>query len=272
MAAYSGKQTGEHALLRQIMDTFNAGDIVIGDAYYGSFFLIATLLHRKVDVVFPQHGGRHTDFRSGSRLGKRDHLTDWEKPAKPDWMDAQTYAAFPQRIRVRETTVSTQQRGYRTVSHIIVSTFTDPALVSATDLSELYGYRWFVELDFRSVKTVMRMDILRGKTPDMVRKEVWAHLLAYNLIRKIMAQAAVHHHTKPREMSFKLALQMIGAFRQAGLLQENDLSLLQALFTAIVTKKTRQQLGRHEVRMVKRRPKPFPRLQKPRAFYKKAGI
>lgn len=129
--------------------------------------------------------------------------------------------------------------------------------------------RWFVEIALKSIKETMHMDILRGKTPEMVRKEIWAHLLAYNLIRKIMAQAAVVHNKKPVNLSFKLALQVIASFRQAGIFNEKNSTSYYHLLKAIAYKTVGNRPNRLEPRRVKRRPKPFPKLQKARQLYKR---
>ncbi len=271
ITSWSGKETGEHALLRQLMHVFKFGDIVLGDAYYASFFLIATFIKMGVDVVFPMHACRDYDFRKGNRLGKKDHLVQWKKPKKPEWMDKQTYFEFPNSIIIRESVVIDENHGYRAKRRVLVTTLLNSKKVTLQDLAELYRYRWFVELNLRSIKEIMHMDILRGKTPMMVHKEIWAHILAYNLIRKIMAQAAVLHYRNPREMSFKLALQMLFAFRQAGIFSEKDEKMYAYFIEAITHKVVGNRSGRSEPRMVKRRPKTFPRLQKSRNFYRKAA-
>jgi hypothetical protein len=269
IASWSGKGTGEHALLRQLMPVFNSTDIVIADAYYASFFLVATLMQKGVDVVFPQNASRHCDFQRGKQLGKGDHVVEWARPTRPQWMSKEEYAKFPEKISIRETKIVLNCPGFLSKSRVLITTFLDPKAVSVNDLSELYTLRWFVELDLRSVKETMRMGILRGKTPEIVRKEIWAHVLAYNLIRKIMLDAAIKYQCNPREMSFKLALQMLSSFRQAGILSESKGELNVTFLQAIVTKKTGQQRGRSEPRVVKRRPKSFPRMQQPRASYHK---
>lgn len=267
---YSGKQTGEHALLRQLMDVFKAGDIVLGDCYYASFFLLAKLIELGIDAVFPIHNARKHDFRTGNRIGKKDHIVLWEKPAKPEWMSQEEYDQFPDEIKIREISIENKRDGFRTKKRTLVTTFLDHQAVEKSDLEELYNYRWFVELSLRSIKETMRMDILRGKTPAMVRKEIWAHLLAYNLIRKIMAQAAVIYNKIPSKLSFKVALQMIEAFRQAGIFDEKNGDAYMQLLKAIAHKIVGNRPGRSEPRRVKRRPKPFPRLQKARPLYKRA--
>jgi hypothetical protein len=264
---YEGKGTGEHALLRQILNSFEAGDIVLGDAYYGSYFLIATLMAMKVDVVFPQHGGRNSDFRKGKRLGKDDHLVELIKPQRPDWMSEELYARFADKISIREVKVNYLCEGFRDKTQILITTLVNEMDFSKEDLLEIYSKRWFVELDFNSLKTDMGLNILRSKSPAMVIKEIWACFLAYNLIRKIMAQSAAVHNTHPRKMSFKLAMQMIYAFRQSGLLCENSANYL-ILLKSLVSKEVGNRPGRSEPRMVKRRPKPFKRLQKNRKHYK----
>lgn len=268
---YSGKGTGEHGLLRQLLSAFKVGDIVLGDCYYASFFLIAQLMQMGVDAVFPIHSARDCDFRLGKRLGKKDHLVTWQKPKKPKWMDEESYNHFPETITVREVSISNNHSGFRSNPRIIVTTFLDHKDVSKTDLGSLYDCRWFVEISFLAIKQTMRMDILRCKTPAMVRKEIWAHLLAYNLVRKIMAQAAMQHHKNPRQLSFKLALQTLFAFRQAGIFSEKNGSIYNKMLQAIAYKTVGNRPGRSEPRMVKRRPKSFPRLQKSRKLYQKAA-
>lgn len=271
IAPWSGKGTGEHTLLRQLIYVFNKGDIVIADAYYASFFLIAMLIKIGVDVVFPQHASRHSDFRTGKRFGKGDHLVEWIKPARPQWMSEEEYKNFPETITIRETKITSNCPGFRSKTRVIVTTFIDEKSVTPNDLGKLYSFRWFVELNLRSVKETMRMDILRCKTPEMVKKEIWAHILAYNLVRKVMLQSAMIYKRNPREMSFKLALQTISAFRQAGILCERNHQHYVLFLQIIASRKTGQQKRASEPRMVKRRPKSFPRMQKPRAFYQKTG-
>lgn len=251
------------------MHVVKAGDIVIADAYYASFFLVAMLIKMGVDVVFPQHASRHSDFRTGKRLGKGDHIVKWIKPTRPQWMSEEEYDNFSETITVRETKIVSNRPGFRSKARVIVTTCIDEKDVTPADLGELYSFRWFVELNLRSVKETMKMDILRCKTPEMVRKEIWTHLLAYNLVRKAMLQSAIMYKRNPREMSFKLALQTISAFRQAGILCENDHQHYALFLQVIASRKTGQQKRASEPRMVKRRPKAFPRMQKPRAFYQK---
>lgn len=220
-----------------------------------------------VDVAFPIHSARNHDFRRGRKLGKKDHLVQWKKPAKPEWMDEDTYSCFPSYIPVREVLVNNARAGFRSKPRVLVTTFLDPSAVSREDLGRLYDYRWIVEINLRYIKETMHMDILRGKTPEMVRKEIWAHLLAYNLVRKIMAQSANQYNKRPQELSFKFALQILYAFRQAGIFSEQNGLVYHKLLKAIASKTVGNRPGRIEPRMVKRRPKAFPRLQKPRHLY-----
>jgi hypothetical protein len=266
---YSGKGTGEHGLLRQLMNVFKSGDVVLGDCYYASFFLMAMLIQIGCDVVFPIHAARNSDFRRGKRFGKKDHLVNWQKPARPEWMDEEIYKSFPTFIEVREVSIINDRPGFRSKSRTVVTTFIKHSEVSKHDLEALYDCRWFVEINLFAIKQTMRMDVLRCKTPEMIRKEIWAHLLAYNLVRKIMAQAAIIYEKIPRQLSFKLALQIIFAFRQAGIFCENDKDVYNKMLRAIAYKKVGNRPGRSEPRMVKRRPKAFPRLQKARSLYQK---
>jgi hypothetical protein len=221
LGPYCGKGTGEHALLRELLPNFFPGDVALGDCYYCSFFLLATLIASGVDAVFPMHAARDCDFRTGKKLGEKDQVSTWLKPPRPSWMDKETYAAYADEIVVRETEVVLENKEYRTEPLVLVSTFLDPKHTTKQDIVDLYDRRWLIELDLRAIKSNMQMDVLRGKTPDMVRKEVWAHLLAYNLIRKVMAQAAEVHGKNPRKMSFKLAQQSIESFRGGNMFCES---------------------------------------------------
>jgi hypothetical protein len=262
-----GKGAGEHALLRQLMNVFKRGDIALGDCYYGSFFLISTLMRLHVDAVFPIHSRRNHDFRKGKSLGKNDHVVQWKKPLKPEWMSPEEYVVFPDEISVREVEIKNERKGFRAQSRIIVTTFLDSESVNKHDLHTIYSYRWCVELDLRSIKDTMRMGVLRGKSPLVARKEIWTHILAYNLVRKIMAQAAQVHGKKPRDLSFKLALQVIEAFRHVGLFVESKHVIYGRLLKAIAYKTVGNRAGRHEPRRLKRRPKNYPLLLKPRSLY-----
>ena len=262
-----GKETGEHALLRQLLPTLTSNDLLIGDRYYSSFFLMATLIKRGISGVFPLHHTRQPDFKTGTILGKKDHSVTWKKPAKkPNWMTREEYDAFPDEISVREAAVEIKQPGFRAKTLILVSTLLDSRDVSKTALASLYSCRWFIELSLRAIKETMNMDILRGKTPSMIRKELWVHLLAYNLIRRWMAQAAWHAGKAVATLSFKLTLQLLRPFESFALLATPEQQ--SQLTYAIASKTVANRPGREEPRRIKRRPKPFPLLQMARELYK----
>ena len=181
------------------------------------------------------------------------------------------YEMAPNEILVREVATEIKRPGFRTNIRVLVTTLLDPVAYSASDLANLYSCRWFIELSLRSIKDTMQMGILRGKTPGMVRKEIWVYLLAYNLIRRLMAQAAWLHGKAVATLSFKLTLQMTKAFQQAGLLNESNPTIYKKLLEAILSKQVGNRPGRQEPRRVKRRPKPFPLLQKHRGLYANAA-
>lgn len=251
---YQGKGTGEHGLFRGLRRCFVEGDVMLADSYFCSYFLIADMRRRGVDVLFEQHGARITDFRSGDPLGARDHLVWWSKPARPDWMSVEEYHGYTDEIKVREVKVGKK---------VLVSTFLSPRKTPKAALEELYWQRWNVELDLRNIKTTLGMEVLRCKTPPMCEKEFWAYLLAYNLIRLLMAQAALQADVLPRQLSFKHTLQMWVAWSQRQFLSESGEDTA-TLFALIAQIRVADRPGRAEPRAVKRRPKPYPRLDKPR--------
>ncbi len=251
---YQGKGTGEHGLFRGLRECFVAGDVMLADGYYGSYFLIADMLRRGVDVLFEQHGARATDFRRGERLGVRDHLMWWSKPARPAWMSVEEYRDYPDEIKVREVKVGKK---------VLVSTFLSPRKTSKAELGKLYWQRWNVELDLRNIKTTLGMEVLSCKTPQMCEKELWVYLLAYNLIRWLMAEAALQADVLPRQLSFKHTLQIWVAWSQRQFLTAADEDTV-TLLLLIAQIRVANRPGRIEPRAVKRRPKPYPRLDRPR--------
>ena len=190
MGPYQGKETGETALLRTLWDGLEAGEIALGDRCFASFFGIAGLSQRGVDSLFRMHQRRKFDFRRGRRLGIEDHVETWAKPDRPEWMDAATYDQIPDKMEVRELRVRVDQPGFRVNELVLVTTLLDGGRFAKEQVADLFIDRWNIELDLRSIKCVLQMDVLRCKTPEMVRKEIWMHLLAYNLIRGMMVKAA----------------------------------------------------------------------------------
>ena len=190
LGPYKGKETGETALFRTLLEGFEPGEIVLGDRYFASYFMLAALLERGVDGLFRMHQRRKFDFRRGRRLGSEDHVVTWTKPARPEWMDKETYDQVPEELRVRELRFKVQQPGFRVNELVLVTTMLDAEEYTKEELADLFIERWNIELDLRSIKDVLQMDVLRCMSPEMVKKEIWMHLLAYNLIRGVMAKAA----------------------------------------------------------------------------------
>lgn len=262
---YKGKQTGENALFRGLFGQLPPGDVVVGDCGFGSFWNFAMLKVHGVDAVFPLHQCRPEDFRRGTRLGKNDRLVEWRKPrARPDWMDKQTYQSLPDTLTLRQVRVHINVPGFRVQTLVLVTTLLDPRQYPKEELAEVYRTRWQAELDLRTIKCAMRMDVLRGKSPAMVGKEIWMHLLAYNLIRTIMAQAAAAHRCTPRDISFTGAWQTLGAFAPLAPPTRRDPLVYAALLHAIASHRVGNRPNRIEPRAVKRRPKPHALLTEPR--------
>ncbi|MCH8968350.1 MAG: IS4 family transposase [Planctomycetes bacterium] len=267
MGPYAGKETGETALLRQLLKRFRPGDILLGDRYFCSYFMIALLQEMGVDFVTRVHQLRTIDFRRGRRLGQGDHVVLWSRPQRPKWMDPQTYDRMPASIEVREVHVRISEPGFRTESFVAVTTLMAAAVYAKDDIAELYHSRWQAELDIRAIKITMGMDILRCKTPEMVRKEMWTCLLAYNLIRQTLLQSAQKAGVPPRALSFTAAVQSIAASWLVIVLSDDALAalLIDAASVSLAEHVVGDRPGRLEPRAIKRRPKPHDLLTKPRA-------
>jgi len=243
--------------------------VVVADRYYCSYWLVAMLQELDVAVAFRLHQRRHYDFRRGRKLGQGDHVVAWVKPARPDWMEPALYARLPATLTVREVRVQVAQPGSRTKQLIVATTLLDAEQFSAQDIGDLYHRRWHVELDIRAIKQTLQMEYLVCKKPAMVRRELWAHLLAYNLVRQVLAAAALESGHQPRQLSLAGALQTLEAFRWIFLGQEvgstDGRSLTTILLVAIGTHEVGDRPNRVEPRKVKRRPKSYGRLNQPRA-------
>lgn len=267
MGPYAGKETGETALLRTLFDRLERGSIVLADRYYCSYFMIALLQELGIDIVARLHQARDVDFQRGRRLGKGDHVVTWTKPQRPAWMDEATYQRMPASIQVREVHVQVHQPGCRVESLVVVTTLTDATRYTKDDIAELYHQRWLAELDIRAIKVTMGMDVLRCQSPAMVEREMWTCLLAYNLIRQAMLEAALQAERSPRELSFTAALQKVAAAWTV--LALGDETLCGALVAAQLRDMAKNIVGerpdRVEPRAVKRRPKPHKLLTEPRA-------
>ena len=271
---WRGKQTGETALFRTLLDDLRPGDVLVADRYYCSYWVVALALARGVHVVFRKHHLRHTDFRTGRRLGRNDHVVTWTKPQRPAWMGQADYEALPATLSLREGRTRITTPGCRVKDLVVVTTLLDPDAYPLVDILDLYHERWHVEIDLRSIKTQMKMEILRCQTPAMVRKEIWAHLLAYNLVRKVMAQAAREHDRTPRQLSFAGALQTLNEFRTLLLIAAAaDLpALCDDILKAIASHRVGARPDRCEPRKVKRRPKGYSRMLKSRAAERAACL
>jgi Transposase DDE domain len=270
---YAGKGQSELGMLRKLWGVFRRGDVLVADRLMCAWTEMVMLQQRGVDCVFRLTSHRTADFRRGTRLGKDDHIVKWMKPTKPRSIDRKTYDALPEFLMVRECRIRIERPGFRVRCLIIATTLLDADEYTKDDLAQAYRARWNEELDLRSIKITMQMDLLRCKTPELVRKEIWTHVLAYNLIRTIMAQTASQEGISPRSISFKATLQVLAAFQpvisqQAHRGVEHLNSLYQQMLRAIAQHRVADRPDRFEPRMTKRRPKNYDRLTKPRTEIK----
>jgi hypothetical protein len=266
IAATVGKKTGENTLFRGLLTAFQAGDVLLGDRLFASFRELALCLRGEVDVVARQHATRRTDFRRGQWLGLLDHVVTWRRPPfDPHRFTRAEWEALPQELQVRELRYRVTQPGFRAAEVTLVTTLLDPLAYPAAEIAALYRERWHCELDLRSLKSSLQMGHLRCKSPEMVKKEIWTHLLAYNLIREAAAEAARRHGGMPRHVSFTGAVQLINAFatylplcpqRRAGWRRE--------LLAALATIRVGNRPDRIEPRKLKKRQSKYTYLTRPR--------
>jgi len=257
IGAYKGKGTGEQSLLREVKDSIKKDDIVLGDRYFPSYFLMADLYAIGADGIFKGQSQRHYDFRKGQPLGKNDHVVQWKKPQRPQWMSQETYRQYPDEITVRE---------FKVEGSVYVTTFLTVRHYHKHELAKIYKLRWHIEINLRSIKSTMNMDMLSCKSPEMVRKEIGIHFLAYNMIRIIIAEACQREGLNPREISFKGTVQLLNSFMPHfvnGSTKHNG-RMYTRMLSLIIKNKIGNRPGRVEPRAIKQRQKPFKTLDKPR--------
>lgn len=266
MGPYEGKETGETALLRTLLDGFEEGEVAVFDRYYCSYMMLALLQLRGVDVCTRLHQCRQTDLRRATRLGPGEHLVTWSRPERPAWMSEEVYATIPETLTVRQVEFDVSEPGKRTEAITVVTTLTDPVAYSAADIAELYGYRWNAELDIRHIKQTLHLDHVRCKSPEMVAREVWTTLLGYNLIRKVIASAAAVHDKQPRQLSFTGACDAIQSswMLLATGSSRDPAELWRTALEGIATHEVGNRPGRIEPRVVKRRLQRYPLMTRPR--------
>jgi hypothetical protein len=275
LCRYAGKGQSELGILRSLWDLFRPGDVLLADRLMCAWTEIVVLKQRGVDCVCRFTSHRSMDFRRGKRLGPGDHLVQWVKPPKPRSVERSVYETLPAVLTIRECRVTVAQTGFRIRTLLLATTLLDPELYSTDELADLYRARWNGELDLRSLKQTLQMDVRRCKTPELVRKELWTHVLAYNLIRTVIAQAAVRYHVAPRSISFKAAVQTLEAFQPViTWLGDHDAAFRStvylALLDAIIVHRVADRPDRVEPRKKKRRPKCYDRLMVPRSVAKRA--
>src|SRR4051812_2126889 len=267
MAPYEGKGTGETTLLRAMYDSLKPGDVVLADALFDNYFLVCELRARGIDIV-----ARAQYKRVGSQVLESRPDGDilvWQRPNKPRGMTGEQYRSYPKTLLMRQVAVDARDKNNRAEQFHVITTILD-ASIDGGQVGDLYERRWEGEVDIRSIKSTMRMDILRCKTPEMVHKEIWTHLLAYNLLRTAMAVAASANGLEPRQVSFKGAKQTLTAFapKIEAARPEDRAALIDAMLTAMAYHRVGNRPGRWEPRARKRRPKPGARLTQPRATAK----
>jgi len=267
IAPYAGKGTGETTLMRKMFDSLRPGDVVLADALFDNYYLICDLQEQGIDIVT-----RVKYKRSSSKMiesGPAGDILVWKRPAKARGMTGEQYRTYPESLTMRRVHVDARDRNNRAQQFDVITTILDTA-ITGKQIGNIYERRWCGEVDLRSIKSTMQMDILRGKTPAMVQKEIWTHLLAYNLLRTVMALAAHEHVLEPRHVSFKGAKQVVTAFapKLEAAPAKKRVTLLEVLLTTIAYHRVGNRPGRWEPRARKRRPERGNRLMQSRAVAK----
>jgi hypothetical protein len=262
--------THDIKLARKIYQNLNPGDVVLGDRAFCAYADIVNLKNQDCDGVFRKHQSRKTEMRKGKIVGSSDKLVTWNKPKKcPSCLSQSEFDSLPTTLVVREICYYIEIPGFRTKQVILITTLLDQTAYSTIDIINLYEERWTVEVNLKHLKTTLGMDILRGKTPSLVRKEIWAFLLVYNLLRTLMFEAGSAYNVSPLRLSLQGTRNhlknFIPNFLNAS--KQNLYITYQTLLKIIIHQEIPERPGRSEPRVRKRRPKAYPLMQKPRKEY-----
>lgn len=267
-AAYCGKQTGETSLARQLFSRLRPGDVVVADCYLCTYFIVAACLQRDAEIVMKNHHKRSDDPEGCFRYhGNLERVTTWHRPARPQWMSQQEYDRLPETIVVRLVDVVVDKKGFRSERFTVATTILDRSNYRSDWIASIYRSRWFVELDFRSMKESLNMDILRAKSPAMVLTELWSCLLAYNLIRMKMLQSGITLDRDVRSMSFVQTMTLLAGGWVLLAATGVDAVTVRLGQTACCDNVVGHRPDRYEPRVNKRRPKVLAYMSKPRAMY-----
>jgi len=259
----------ESVLFRGLWDKLKKGDVLLADRGFCSYAALATLQTQGVDSVMRLHQMRRDDFRAGKALGPEDRLVTWQKPAKrTEAWSVQEFDALPETLTLRMIRLQVAATGFRTRTVVMVTTLLDPEVYPADTLRELYGERWNVELHFHQIKTMLAMDVLRCKSPELIHREVALHRIAYNLVRSLMQRSAHLHHVPLDRISFKGSLDTLrhwsAMIAAAGNTPRKQDQLIDQMLTSIALDLVPERPERSEPRAKKRRPKNYQLLTKPR--------
>jgi len=277
-AAIGPLRMSELRLWRELWCVLSPGEIVLGDRFYCSFYDLVGVMRRGCDAVFRLHQARPADLRCGRRLGRHDRLVTWPRPtwnARPRGMKRPAWKALPETLTVRLIRFAVDIPGFRSRAITVATTLLDPVAYPAARIAALYRDRWLIELRFRDIKTTLGMDVLRGKTADVVRKEIYMHLVAYNLMRCLMWQAAARHGRPLHRLSFAGTVDRLNALAPYLWLYDGSPraeQLHDLLLRWIAHDPVPDRPNRVEPRAVKRRPKEYDRLNRPRHEMREALV
>ena len=260
----------ERELWRRIWDMLEPGDVLLGDRGFCSLGEFWWLRKRGVDCAVRLNARRSTGMIHVHRLGKNDCLVVWEKMKRPPkWFSVEQWAEVSPLLLVRQVTFAIAIKGFRTQMVTVATTLLDAKLWPAEELAQLYRRRWQAELFIRDIKTTLGMEMLSCKSPALARKELLMHLIAYNLIRSLMWEAAARRDLAPLRLSFKGALDTLRQWTPllAGCDKSERKRMLDRFLAALGDHLLPDRPGRCEPRAVKKRPKIYPLLNKPRHEY-----
>jgi hypothetical protein len=262
--------TSDSALFRLFWPLLNSDDLIVGDRHFCGFAYFAFLLNLGVNMMTRKHQMRRHQTTE-KQIGKHDLIVKWEKPLKPPkWLGMDEWEQLPESLLIREIKFTVRPKGFRTNTITITTTVLEES-ISAEEWAELYLHRWNVELFLRDIKTTLGMDMLKGKKPEIIDKEIFLYFIAYNLIRLLILEAATKNNADLSKISFKSTITAIQIW--APMLAEAETEskyerYFDEFLKMIAYPRCRNRKNRTEPRARKRRPKNYQLLTGERHLFK----
>lgn len=273
-----GWQKHDARMAPRLLKYIDESNLLLADRAFGSYEFIARVTgERKGHVLMRLHQARFKklDWRKGEKVSNFERLVEWQKPASQpptSELTKEQWDALPATMTLRYIRMGYENRSGEKQMLVVVTDLLDPRIHPGEELIELYARRWEIEIKLRDIKTTLGMELMRVKSPEMAHRTLLMTVIAYNLIRAFMQAGAAEVAKPVWHMSFKGVLDLIESSRESFRTHwnkpEKRAELRRKLISLSATKTLDIRPFRSEPRAIKRRPKNYQLLTKPRHLFR----